>query len=346
MNKFSTYSSSWTRRQMLRFIAGAASSIGLHACTSSVRSSSLPASSLTPMTIALVPWIGNTPLYIAEKKGFFRDAGLNLTIRSFDDGAESFPPFSVGQFQCITPVISEAISLAAQGVDYRIVMVMDTSAGADAILARNSVASIADFRGREIAVPKGGVSHFFLLQVLAEFGLSEADVKIVDLNAEVAARVYAAGDVEIACTYSPFLENANKTQSDGRIVYDSSKMPTAIADLYAFDTQFITTNPQAVEAFVSSIFRGLDFLKSNPDEALAIAASFLELQPKELAAQLEGISLPDVRSNVEMLSNPQSDLYLLRSITTLAEFLQDHDQIEAIPDFSEVLDPQFVIRLA
>lgn len=346
MNKFSSYYSPLNRRQALRLIAGAVGGVGLHACTSVGRSSpSSSISSLTAITVAITPWIGNTPLYIAEKKGFFREAGLELTIRRFDDITDSFSAFTIGQFQSVTPVISEAVSLADQGVDYRIVMVMDTSSGADAILARNSVASIADFKGKQIAVPKGGVSHFFLLQVLEESGLSEEDISIIDLDAEVAAEAYAQGDIEIACTYSPFLENANNAQKDGRIIYDSSEMPSAIADVYAFDAQFINNSPQAVESFVKSIFKALDFLKNNPNEALAIAAQSLDLQPQELESQLKGINLPDVQTNAEMLSNPQSDIYLLKSMTALAEFLKNHNQIETVPDLSNVLDSQFIDNL-
>jgi NitT/TauT family transport system substrate-binding protein len=330
---------------MLQVIAGAIGSIGLHSCALSVRSSpGIATSNLVPLTVAISPWIGITPLYIAEKKGYFREAGLNLTLRSFDDGTESFSGFIAGQFQAITPVTSEAVALAAQGADYRIVLVMDTSAGADAILARNSIASIDDFRGKEIAVPQNGVSHFFLLQVLAKSGMRERDVRILDVSAEVAAKAYAAGDVEIACTYSPFLENANRSQTDGRIIYDSSRLPTAIADVYAFDRQFIEQNPDAVAGFVSSVLKGLEFLKQNPEEGVAIAAQALQLSQKELAEQLKGIHLPDAQANVELLGNSQSDLYLLKSMTALAEFLQTQNQIQSIPDLTRIIDAQFVRR--
>lgn len=74
------------------------------------------------------------------------------------------------------PVTSEAVLVASYGKDYRIVLVEDTSVGGDGILARNSVADIKDFKGKRIAVDRGTVSHFFLLQVLKQAGLSENDV--------------------------------------------------------------------------------------------------------------------------------------------------------------------------
>jgi NitT/TauT family transport system substrate-binding protein len=336
----------WTRRQALWLLAGAASSVGLHACTQSKTASSSTESSPIPAALGITTWIGNSALYVAQEKKFFQEAGLNLDIKTFSTVAEGFPAFSAGQLQGVSPVTSETVSLAAKGVDYRIVAVMDTSSGADAILARNSVTDIADFKGKRIAVQKGGVGHFFLLQILTEAGLSEKDVTLVDTTPEAAAAAYQAGNIEIAYSYSPFVEKVNAVQKDGRVIYDSSKMPTAIADVYTFSTKFIEAHPETVQAFVGGVFKGLDLLKTNPDEALAIAAKPLNLKPEELKAQLKGIQLPDLQTNVDMLSNPQSELYLLKPINSLVKFLQSQKQIDTTPDMSKYIDPQFVKALS
>jgi NitT/TauT family transport system substrate-binding protein len=296
--------------------------------------------------MATTAWIGNSAMYIANEKNFFRNAGLDLSIRTYSTVAESFPAFSIGQVQGVCPVASEAVSLAADGIDYRIVAVMDTSAGADAILARNSITDIADFKGRRVAVQRGGVGHFFLLQVLAEAGLTERDITIVDTTPEAGAAAFEAGNVEIAYSYPPYIDSALAAQQDGRVIYDTSQMPTAILDFYAFSTNFIETNPDAVRAFVSSIFQALNLLKTNSNEALPIAAKQLGVTANDLKAQLAGVQLPDLQTNQEMLGNPQSELYLVRSLTALAEFLVDQNQIAEVPNMESYIDPQFVQELS
>lgn len=354
------HQSGWTRRQALWLMAGAVGGVSLHACaqpttTSSAIDSPTSESAASPSATASSPivasfgittWVGNTALYIAKEKGFFQNAGLNLDLKKFATIADGFPSFTTGQIQGTSPVTAEVVSLAAKGTNYRVVAVMDTSVGADAILARNSVASIADFKGKQVGVQKGGVGHFFLLQVLAESGLKESDVTIVDVAPDAAAAAYQAGKIDIVYSYSPFVEEANTAQKDGRIIYDTSKMPTAIMDLYAFKTDFIQNNPQAVKAFVGGVFQALDFLQSNPDEALPIAAEPLGVKPEELQTQLKGVKLPDLKTNVEMLSNAQSDLYVLKPMTALAAFLKEQGQIETEPDLSQFIDPQFVQALS
>ena len=336
----------WTRRQVLWLMAGAASSVGLHACTQSAKTSSSTTSNLVSAAFAVNPWIGQAPLHIAREKGFFREAGLDLEAKTFGTNFESIPAFAAGQLQgCSALPSSETVTMAARGIDYRIIGIMDLSAGGDAILARNSIGEIADFKGKQVAVQKGGLGHFFLLQVLAEAGLSEDDIKIIDTGPDAAAAAYQAGNVEIAYTYSPFLEEANAAQTDGRIIIDTSKMPTAIIDLNLVSTTFLNAHPEAVQAFLSGIFKGQEFLKTNPEEAHAIVAKQFEIEPQEVEAQLKGVRLPDLPMHLEMLNDSQSELYLLKSLTAMAEFLKDQGQIGTVPDMSQFIDGQFIAAL-
>ncbi|MBE9178009.1 ABC transporter substrate-binding protein [Oculatella sp. LEGE 06141] len=336
----------WTRRQALWLMAGATGSVGLHACvpsgTTSLDSTSR-SSNLVPATFGINPWIGQAPLHIAKAKGFFQEAGLDLSIRAFATNLESVPAFLVGRLEgCTAMPSSEVVTMASQGGNFRIVGVMDLSSGGDAILARNSISDIQSFKGKQVAVQKGGLGHFFLLQVLEEVGLGESDISILDSDPEVAARAYEAGNVEIAYTYSPFLEKANASQSDGRIIYDTSQKPTAIIDLNLVTTEFAETYPEAVQAFSKGIFKAQEFLKTNPDEAYAIVAEPLGLQPNEVGEQLKGVLLPDLETHSEMLNNPQSDLYLLDALSAMAEFQKTQGQIDTVPDLASFIDPQFL----
>jgi NitT/TauT family transport system substrate-binding protein len=332
-------------------MTGAIASVGLHACTkpdsaSDAQANSSPtASNPVPASIGITTWIGNTPLYIAQEKGYFKDLGLNLDIKVFDTVAQAFPAFTAKQLDAVAPVTSEAVTLASQGVDYRVVMVEDTSVGADVILARNSVKSIQDFKGKKIAVELGGIGHFFLLQILSQAGLSEKDVSFVNTTPDAAAAAYQAGNIDIAYSYSPYSDKAVQNQKDGRIIYSSKQMPTAIADLYVFRTDFIQAHPQAVAAFVEGNMKGLEFLKSNPKEGLAIMAKRLSITPEDLEQQLKGIQMPDLATNIDMLGNSNSDLYMMKPMTNMAKFLKDQGKIKETPDLSKFLDPQFVNAL-
>ena len=338
----------WTRRQALWLMTGLTGSLALHACSQSPsgESASTEAGAAPQTTTAETGstlWIGYTPLYIALEKGFFKESGLNLDYKVFSGSTESDAAFAAGRLDGQNSVTSEVVALASRGQDYRIIMVADSSLGGDGILARNSVKDIADFKGKTVAVEQGGVSHFFLLQVLQEAGLKAEAVQIINMTPDAAAAAYQADKADIAVTYAPFLQKANQAQPDGRVIYDTSKMPTAIMDVYLFSPEFVEQKPQAAQAFVNGILKGIEFLDTNREEALAIAGKKLALSPEEVDAELKGVDLTSLEKNVEMLGKPDSDLYLLPHMKSLGEFLVSQGQIPEAPnDLAQRLDPQFV----
>ena len=327
-----------SRRTAIKFFTGLISGIVLHSATAPIANASK-----MKMTLGGVTWIGLTPFYIAQEKGFFTEGNLDVNLQIFSANTDYMSAFLAGRIDgCVSSVTSEIVLLAANDKDYKIVLIQDNSAGGDGILARNSIGSIADFKGKKVAVEQGAVGHFFLLQVLKENGLSEEDITIINADAATAAAAYQAGNVDIASTYAPFLSQANSAQPDGRIIYDSSKMPTAITDFYIFDRQYIESNPEAVEAFVAGIIKALNFLETNRDEAIAIAAAKLEVTPEALSADLEGIQLPNAETNIEMLTDSGSDIYILNSLNAMGDFLVSQGQIQTVPDMAQFIEPKFI----
>ncbi len=295
-------------------------------------------------SFGIVTWIGYTPLYIAQDQGFFEEAGLDLDVKVFNSGADLLAAFLADRVDGMSLVPSEAVTAANEGKAFQIVFIQDYSAGGDGLLARNSIESVADLAGQQIAVETHGVSHFFLLEILAEAGLSEEDVTLINAAPDAAAAAYQTDQVEAAVTYAPFLYTANEAQSDGRILYDSSDLaqPTSIANLYIFNSPFIADQPETITAFVTGLLQGLEFLRSNPEEGLAIGAERLGIRPEELEEQLQDVELPDLEANREILGDPDSDLYILKPLESLAEFLVEQGQLESAPDLSGVIDDQFV----
>lgn len=327
------------RRHVLQLMAGTTGAVLLHACQSQEGAEE----SGLAMSMGTAPWVGQIPLYIAQEKGFFAEEGLDFDLSLFGASGDYISAFASNNVDSVAPVSAEAILMASQGKDFKIVLVQDNSVGGDGILARNSIKTIEDFRGQKVAVDTTGVSYFFLLQVLKEAGLTKDDITIVNADPAASAAAFESGNVDIAVSYAPYLPQTARAVDDGRIIYDSSKMPTAIIDLYLVDTAFIKENPATVQAFVNGIFRGTQFLFDNPEESLEIGSKELEVPPEELEADLKGVKIPTVEDNLKMLADPNSDIYLAKPLQELTEFLLAEGQIETAPDDVVALfDPQFV----
>jgi hypothetical protein len=74
------------------------------------------------------------------------------------------------------------------------VLVTDDSRGADGIVGNSDIRSIAELKGRTVAVPVGSSNQFYLNLLLQEAGLSEADLgEVVDLWAMKVRSLPASG---------------------------------------------------------------------------------------------------------------------------------------------------------
>jgi NitT/TauT family transport system substrate-binding protein len=296
------------------------------------------------ITVGLVDWVGYAPLYVARAKGIFKDLGIDLDAKNFQGNGEEKIAFVAGRLDGAADVLSSGAELAAtSSKDFRVVMVIDRSVGADGILASNKIVDIKGFTGQKVALEEGAVSHYFFLQVLSEAGLTGKDITIINASPAQAAAAYQSGNVDVAVTYAPFLGKASALRKDGRIIYDSSKLPYAIADIYEFDAKFIEQHPDTLQAFVTGFFKGLDYIKAHPEESAEIVAKDLKITVPEVMDFLKGVQLADIPTNLDMLTNAQSPGYVPKTMAILAKFLLEQGQIKAIPDLAKLVEPKFVL---
>jgi NitT/TauT family transport system substrate-binding protein len=340
----------YSRRRALQLMGGVAGGLLIHACMNQNGNQTTGESSeLTVIPMGADGWIGYTPLIIAQEKGFFAEGNVSIDFFSFDNIQAQHEIFLDKQVVALGLTDPGAIYLQQKGGDFRIILVQDIDVGGMGILAANSIESLKDLRGQTIAVEPGTITHFFLVQTLEQVGLSESDITILDVDGySIAGDLYQRGKVDSAVTYSPDLNEANKVRTDGRIIYDTSSPGAALApDYYGFDREFLEKNPQAVEAFVKGIFKGIEFLKENREEGLKIAAPKLEVKAEDLDVQLKGIEFPGVEENLEMLANLQSEAYLGKQLSSATQFLARQGQIDQVPtDIEKLIEPRFVQAVA
>ena len=318
-----------TKRDFLKLCAAGAATAVIGAPAVRAQTQSLK--------LGMGTWVGYLPAYVAIDKGLYKEAGLDLELITFP-GNEAAAAFAAGRIDMTSTAGSSALVLAAQNVDFKNFMITDFSTGADGILARNTVKSLKDFKGKKIAVETFAVSHFLLLQVLDTAGLKESDVELVNLAPDAAAAAYQAGQVDIAVTYAPYLGQVNAETKDGRIIFDTSKMPTAIVDFYLIRTDSMASKPGAAEAFIRGTFKGLDFMQAHPDEAAEIGAKAMEVDAEAVTADLKGVQIPTLKESIAAMTDPKSPLYVVPAMKDLAQFLKDKDQIPTIPDVERHMD--------
>ncbi|HEY4163465.1 MAG TPA: ABC transporter substrate-binding protein, partial [Dongiaceae bacterium] len=132
-----------------------------------------------------------------KDKGYYKDAGINLDIRSGNGSGSAHRLVANGDSTFAYGSCASMVTLAAQGAPLISVAVIDAM-GTDAILVRpeTGVKTIADLKGKSLlTTANAGVNTFFPL-ALKNAGLSASDVKITNVpeGALVSSYLQGAGD--------------------------------------------------------------------------------------------------------------------------------------------------------
>ena len=198
---------------------------------------------------------------------------------------------------------------ATQGVPGKIVLCFDESYGGDGIVAKKSISTLADLKGKKIGYQKGLPAHFLLLSVLKKTNLSGADVEHVDMDADKAGAAFVAGHLDAAVTWEPWISKAAAT-ADGKILMTTKDFPGLIVDVLVFRDEIISSRSDDVTKIVQGWFSALEYWKQHEDEANQIMAKAYGLEVKEFKDMCSGVRFYDKAKNqTYMGSGMDSEIY-------------------------------------
>ena len=112
-----------------------------------------------------------------------RATGYTVTWRKFG-GGDAIRAMASGNVQIGEAGSSPIAAAASQGLDIQLFWILDEIAEAEQLVARNGsgVGSVADRRGKTVAVPFVSTSHYQLTAALAAAGLSQKDVALLNMR--------------------------------------------------------------------------------------------------------------------------------------------------------------------
>lgn len=294
-----------------------------------------------PVRIANATWIGYAGLWVAEDEGFFEDEGVNLQASAIEDPAQVQSAMKAGRLDGSGDTLDSVPRIRARGVPTTVVLAVDRSEGADGIIAVDDVKSVADLKGKTIAVQSESPSEWMLAQVLEKNGMSLDDVETRDLTADQAGTAFAAGKVDVAVTWEPWLTKAGQSGNGGLLV-STEKYPDIIVDSFGFTDDFVKERPGAVQDFLRAYDRGVEFIEDNPERAYEIAAEHTGGTPGEAKAQLAGVELMDISDSQEFMGTPENPGQMFDLADSASEFWSEQGLLDNPPDSKDYIDASFM----
>ena len=105
-------------------------------------------------------WIGSIAFFVAQEKGFFKDAGLDLQTKSFSAPGDGLAPLSTGGLDAHLSTADSVLTVLDKAPGkLKVVYLTDTSAGADAVVAKKDIADVKAMKGKKVAATLGQCNH-------------------------------------------------------------------------------------------------------------------------------------------------------------------------------------------
>mgnify|MGYP001085394236 FL=1 len=304
------------------------------------------AESAPPIVIGYSNWAGWWPWAIAEQEGLFAANNVNVEMRWFDGYIESMEAFAAGQLDGNCQTLNDTISFAADAVNGEVaVLVNDNSAGNDKIIVAEDINSVADLKGKKVAIEEGVVDDFLLTLALEEAGLSREDVEILPLETGAAAAAFAAGQADAVGAFPPFWLTALEREGSKELV-TSNDFPGAIPDLLVMSQTIIDERPEDVQAIVQTWFDTLAFMEAEPVRADEIMAERADVTVEELQLLKEGTRIFTLEENLEAFSEGDGIEHMPSAAVEMADFMVSVGFIPEAPELAPIFDDQFVQAIA
>ena len=238
-----------------------------------------PAVAADKLTI-LLDWFVNpdhAPLIVAQEKGYFADAGLDVTLVAPAD--PSAPPrlVAAGKGDVAISYQPNLYLQAAENLPLvRFGTLVATPLNSLVVLADSQIKTIADLKGKTVGFSVGGFEDALLKKMLAGAGLSLADIKLVNVNfALTPALISGQVDAVIGAFRNFELTQLDLEGSAGLAFYPEEHGVPAYDELILLARRD-TIGDDRLKRFLAAIEKATLFLTNHPDEAFAL---FIKAHP-------------------------------------------------------------------
>jgi NitT/TauT family transport system substrate-binding protein len=307
-----------------------------------------PEKSKVTLGVGGKPLLYYLPLTIAERKGFFKEEGLEVEINDFGGGAKSLQALIGGSVDIVTGAYEHTIRMQAKGQDVRAITELGRFPAIVIAAKKDKAGQIktaADFKGLKIGVTAPGSSTALTAQyAMVKAGLKPTDAAFIGVGSGASAvAAMQKGEIDVISHLDPVI---SKLESDGDIsILIDTRTEAGTRALFGGSNpaatlytkkDFIDANPVTTQRLVNAFMKSLKWLQTAKPEDVA------ETVPPEYHLGDRPLYLKAVQNSLESYS--RDGIVPLEGMTSVMDMLKqlDPELRDAKIDLSTTFDDRFV----
>lgn len=253
------------------------------------------------------------------------DKGIAVKWTEFPFGPPLLEAINVGSIDVGTVGESPPIFAQAAGADLVYIGNEPPAPSAEALVVPKDspIKSVAELKGKRIAVAKGSNANFLLVKVLENAGLKYSDVEVSYLAPADARAAFESGRIDAWSIWDPFLAAAEK-QLNARQLADG-KGAVANHQFYLSARPYAEKYPEIVHILLEEIDKIDQWGKQNPKEVakfisplIGIDLPIVEVASHRLSYGVKPVT-PDVLAAQQKIADKFFELKLVPKQVRIAD---------------------------
>jgi NitT/TauT family transport system substrate-binding protein len=298
----------------------------------------------TVVRTAYAPFIGGLGLYLMKKEGIDKKNGIDLQIGAY--GATStLMSVMTGDvdiaFATLQSYMTSINALVEEGSKVsslpKIVYLHNESRGADGIVSKLDIKTIADLKGKRVSAQFGTVTHYMLAKALQKGGLSIEDVQMIDMGPGKGGSAFIAGNLDAATTFEPYLSKAKI--KGGNILITTKDMPRTILDVIVVSAKVAKERPEWLAKTLKAIDESTVFCSSNLNKAADETKDVFESSNDEVKSMYKTVYLYTAADNKAAMADGG---WLYSTMKDAKDFYVSIKAMSPSIDFSQLVDKEFL----
>jgi NitT/TauT family transport system substrate-binding protein len=273
-----------TRRSALAGALALVAAGALAACGGGSDSSTSTAADGTDITVLRSTGSTFEPLYIAQDQGYFKAAGLNVTIKAgAQDTSQNAPSVLNGEAQFAMTDSSGFLKAAAQKLPVRIVSNLQAATTktppSDGLLVRkdSSIKSYADLEGKTVGLSAlGGTLQFICEYSAKQDGADPSKIKFVALPLTSLNDAVTKGQVDAVYAFATFLD-AGKASGLSAIGIGTNALPGLPQALLFSSQTWLAKNAATAKKFTDAMSKAFDYANAHPEAVRDVDTKYTKL---------------------------------------------------------------------
>lgn len=253
-----------------------------------------PIDDFKPLRVGMNTWPGYEPFMLAKEKGFL---AKNVNISRVDSATDVIKAFrsDIIDVACVT--LDEAIILQSKiDENIKIITITDFSAGADVIITKRNISSMAMLKGKRVGIESGALGSYIISRAIdLTPNLTINDIQIINLGYEHHESEFNAGKVDAVVTFEPVKTKLLK--GNAHVIFDSTQIPDEVIDVIIVKEKTIKDKSPALQALMDGWYKSIDFIKTNHEKSMSSMARYEGINLEDFHKAHNGIKIPSLSEN-------------------------------------------------